>query len=213
MKGYRCIIFDSDGVLVDSENLSAKVFQEMAKELGFALDYERAVEQFTGSSMKGNLQFIRENIQGPLPDDFEEAFRKRTYEIFKTDLKAVPGVFDLITKLQVPFCVASSGPVEKIRLNLHLVNLLQHFENRIYSSYDIDSWKPEPGIFLHAAKEMGFAPGECVVIEDSDAGIRAALAGGFMVYALAGEQRREHFEQLGAVTFRNMKELERILGH
>ncbi len=212
MTAYKCIIFDSDGVLVDSETLSAKVFQEMARELGFMLDYERALEQFAGTSMKENLQFLRENIQGSLPDDFEEAFRKRTYEIFKTDLKAVPGVYDLITKLQVPFCVASSGPVEKIRLNLQLVNLLKYFENRIYSSYDIASWKPEPGIFLHAAKEMGFAPQECVVIEDSASGIRAALSGGFMAYALASGKRKGHFEQLGAVTFKNMKDLERILG-
>ena len=212
MKGYKCLIFDSDGVLVESETLSAKVFQEMARELGFELDFEPAVEQFAGISMKENLKFIRENIEGSLPEDFEKEFRQRTYEIFKSDLKAVKGVHDLIMKLQVPFCVASSGPVEKISLNLGLVKLLDHFENRIYSSYDIGNWKPEPGIFLHAAKEMGFTPEECVVIEDSASGIRAALSGGFMVYALASEKRRGHFEQLGAVTFRNMKELERLLG-
>jgi len=212
MKGYRCIIFDSDGVLVDSETFSAKVFQEMAGELGIELEFDAALEQFAGSSMKKNLQFIQEKLPGSVPEDFEEEFRKRTYEIFKSDLKALPGVAELIRKLQVPFCVASSGPPEKIRLNLGLVELLDHFENRIFSSYDIGTWKPDPGIFIHAAKEMGFAPGECVVIEDSDAGIRAALAGGFMVYALAGEQRREHFEQLGAVTFKNMKELEQLLG-
>jgi len=212
MSGYKCIIFDSDGVLVDSETLSARVFQEMAGELGFELGFETAVERFAGTSMKENLKFIQENIEGSLSQDFEKEFRQRTYEVFKTDLKAVEGVQDLIKKLQVPFCVASSGPVEKIRLNLGLVNLLSHFENRIYSSYEIGSWKPEPGIFLHAAKDMGFKPEECVVIEDSDSGIRAALAGGFMVYALASEKRRAHFEQLGAVTFASMKELEQLLG-
>jgi HAD superfamily hydrolase (TIGR01509 family) len=212
MNGYKCIIFDSDGVLVDSETLSAKVFQEMARELGFELDFEKAVEQFAGISMKENLQFIQENIQGLLPEDFEKEFRQRTYKVFKSDLKAVEGVQDLIKKLHVPYCVASSGPVEKISLNLGLVNLLDHFENRIYSSYEIGNWKPEPGIFLHAAKEMGFAPEECVVIEDSASGIRAALSGGFMVYALANALKRGHFEQLGAVTFKNMKELERLLG-
>lgn len=212
MKGYKCIIFDSDGVLVDSETLSARVFQEMAGELGFELNFETAVEQFAGISMKENLQFIRENIQGSLPEDFEQEFRQRTYEVYKTDLKAVAGVHDLIKKLRVPFCVASSGPSEKIRLNLGIVNLLDHFENRIYSSYDIGSWKPEPGIFLYAAKEMGFSPEECLVIEDSASGIRAAIAGGFMVFALAGEKRKSHFEQLGAIAFKNMKELEGLLG-
>jgi len=212
MKGYKCIIFDSDGVLVDSETLSAKVFQEMAKELGFELDFETAVEQFAGISMKENLKFIQENIQEALPEGFEEEFRQKSYKVFKSELKAVSGVHELIEKLHVPFCVASSGPVEKISLNLELVKLLHYFENRIYSSYDIGKWKPDPGIFLHAAREMGFAPEECVVIEDSDSGIRAALAGGFMVYALASEKRRKHFEQVGAVTFRNMKELEQLLG-
>ncbi|MDF1575913.1 MAG: HAD family hydrolase [Bacteroidales bacterium] len=212
MKGYKCVIFDSDGVLVDSETLSARVFQEIARELGLELDFETAVEQFAGISMKENLNFIRKNIPGTLPEDFEKQFRERTYELFKTELKAVEGIHDLTGKLQVPFCVASSGPVEKIRLNLQLVGLLEYFENRIYSSYDIGSWKPEPGIFLHAAKEMGFLPEECVVIEDSAAGIRAALSGGFMVYARAGERKRGHFEQLGAISFTHMKELERYLG-
>jgi len=212
MKGYKCIIFDSDGVLVDSESLSAKVFQEMAGELGFELDFETAVEQFAGISMQENLRFIQDKIQGALPVDFEQEFRQRTYQVFQSELKSVKGVPELIKKLQVPFCVASSGPVEKISLNLGLVKLLDHFENRIFSSYDIGSWKPDPGIFLHAAKEMGFAPEECMVIEDSDSGIRAALAGGFMVYALASEKKRRHFEQLGAVTFGNMKELEQLLG-
>jgi len=211
MAGYKCIIFDSDGVLVDSETLSAKVFQVMAKELGFELDFEKAVEQFAGTSMKENLQFIRENIQVPMPENFEKEFRSRTYDVFKKELKAVPGIIELISKLQVPFCVASSGPVEKIRLNLGLVGLKELFEGRIFSSYDIGKWKPDPGIFLHAAGEMGYAPEECVVIEDSAAGIRAAITGGFMVFALARKSKKAHFEQLGAVAFKDMKELESLL--
>ena len=212
MAGYKCIIFDSDGVLVDSETLSAKVFREMAMELGFELDMESAVEQFAGTSMKENLQFIRNNIQDPMPDEFEKKFRSRTYEVFKKELKAVPGIHQLISKLKLPFCVASSGPPEKIRLNLGLVGLLELFEGRIYSSYDIGKWKPDPGIFLHAAREMGYVPEECLVIEDSAAGIRAAITGGFMVFALARRNRKEHFQQLGAVTFEDMKELEKLLG-
>jgi len=211
MMEYKCIIFDSDGVLVDSETLSAKVFQQMARELGFDLDFETAVEKFAGTSMKENLQFIEENIKGELPVNFEREFRERTYEAFKADLQPVKGIHDLIKKLSIAFCVASSGPVEKIRLNLGLVNLLDSFENKIYSSYDIGSWKPEPGIFLHAAKNMGFAPDECVVIEDSAAGIKAAVAGGFKVYALANEKKKKTFELLGAIVFENMKELEILI--
>jgi HAD superfamily hydrolase (TIGR01509 family) len=212
MAGYKCIIFDSDGVLVDSETLSARVFQEMALELGFQLDFERAMEQFVGTSMKESIQFIEESIPGPIPDNFEQEFRRRTYEVFKRDLKAVPGIHEVVKKLQVPFCVASSGPAEKVRLNLGLTGLLEFFEDRIFSSYDIGKWKPDPGIFVHAASAMGFSPEECLVIEDSANGITAAINGGFMVFALAKENRKEHFQQLGAVTFSNMKELEKLLG-
>jgi HAD superfamily hydrolase (TIGR01509 family) len=209
---YKCVIFDSDGVLVDSETISASVFQEMAGELGLRMDFSSAVEQFSGSSMKENLQFIQEHISGALPSGFEKEFRARTYEAFKKDLKPVDGVRELIQKLRIPFCVASSGPPEKIRLNLGLVQLLEYFENKIFSSYDIDSWKPEPGIFLYAARSMGYEPEECVVIEDSAHGIHAALSGGFKVYALAKGENKKAFEQLGAIAFGSMKELEMLLG-
>lgn len=212
MAGYNCIIFDCDGVLVDSETLSARVFQDMALELGFELDFESAVEKFAGTSMKENLHFIQENIRGSLPESFEKEFRRRTYEEFKSKLEAIPGIHEVIAKLQVPFCVASSGPVEKIRLNLSLVGLLDRFEKRIFSSYDIGKWKPDPGIFVHAATKMGYSPEECVVIEDSAAGIQAAISGGFLVFALARKNRKKHYEQLGAVAFEDMKELEKLLG-
>jgi len=208
---YKCVIFDSDGVLVESETISARVFQEMAGELGLKLDYTSALEQFSGSSMKENLDFIEEHLSGELPQDFEKEFRARTYQAFQKDLRPVEGIRELIRKLDLPFCVASSGPPEKIRLNLGLVDLLEQFENKIYSSYEIGSWKPDPGIFLYAARSMGFQPEECVVIEDSTHGVRAALAGGFKVYARAKAGKKQDFEQLGAIAFESMKELEVLL--
>jgi HAD superfamily hydrolase (TIGR01509 family) len=211
MAGFKCIIFDMDGVLVDSETLSARVFQEMAGELGFDLDFETAVDRFAGTSMQENLQFIEEHIEGKLPPDFEKEFRERSYEVFKRDLQPVPGIHDLIDRLDIPYCVASSGPVEKIRLNLKLVDLLDRFENRIFSSYEIGRWKPDPGIFLHAARSMGFTAEECVVVEDSASGIQAAVAGGFRVYARANDSKKEAFEQLGATVFEDMKELEKLI--
>lgn len=207
----KCIIFDCDGVLVDSETISAKIFQQMAKELGFDLDYETAVDEFAGASMPENLRFIENNIDRDLPKGFEKEFRKRTYEAFKTDLKPIEGIHDLIKKVTLPFCTASSGPVEKIRLNLTTTNLIEQFEGKIFSSYDIGTWKPDPGIFLHAANVMGYSPNECVVIEDSDAGINAAIAGGFKVFALTNEKKKDIFEKLGATVFFSMKELELLL--
>lgn len=208
---YKCIIFDCDGVLVDSESISAKIFQEMAAELGFEMDFETAVEQFAGASMNDNIQFVANNISGEVPVDFEKEFRKRTYEAFKTDIKPIPGVKELLNKVNVPICVASSGPVAKIELNLTVTGLINKFKGRIFSCYDINSWKPEPEIYMHAAKEMGFTPDDCVVIEDSASGIRAGVAGGFKVFALANETKKQKFEQLGASVFESMKDLKSIL--
>ena len=204
---FKCIIFDCDGVLVDSESITARIFQQMASELGLEIDFETAIEQFAGYSMQENMDFLEKSIKGDLPVYFEKEFRKRTYKVFLQDLKPVEGIHEFIEKVRVPFCVASSGPSEKIRLNLTITNLIDRFNGNIFSSYDIGSWKPDPEIFLFAAKEMGFTPDECIVIEDSISGIKAAKAGGFRVYALANEKKNSKFKELGATVFSSMEEL------
>ena len=124
---YKCIIFDCDGVLVDSEAISARIFQEMLSELGCTLDFNLVLNQITGTSMQENLMFFETQAGRKLPDEFEHEFRKRTYEAFKNDLKPVAGIGELIDKIKVPVGVASSGPVKKIRLNLTTTGLIQKF--------------------------------------------------------------------------------------
>jgi HAD superfamily hydrolase (TIGR01509 family) len=209
---YKCIIFDCDGVLVDSETISAKIFQQMAAELGFEIDFETVLEQITGTSMTENLKFFGENIVGDLPADFESDYRKRSYKAFKTDLKPIEGIHDLLDKIKVPIGVASSGPVEKIELNLTTTKLIDYFGDNIFSCYEIGSWKPEPEIYLHAAKKMGFKPNECAVIEDSVVGVQAAKAGGFDCYGIVHGKNKNTFEELGATVFSDMKELGKMLG-
>ncbi|MDR7370154.1 HAD superfamily hydrolase (TIGR01509 family) [Flavobacterium aquidurense] len=121
------------------------------------------------------------------------------------------GVVAFIEKLKIPYCVASSGPVDKIRLNLETAGLLDKFENKIFSSYQIKSWKPDPGIFLHAAKEMGFNVKNCIVIEDSKAGVMAGINGGFKVYGLANDNNAADLKSEGAIVIKNYEELEIIL--
>jgi HAD superfamily hydrolase (TIGR01509 family) len=196
---------------VDSEAISAKVFQEMILELGAEIDFDTIMEQITGTSMKENLAFFGKHIERELPASFESEFRKRSYETFKTDLKPIKGIHDLLKKIIVPVGVASSGPVEKIRLNLTTTNLIHFFGENIFSSYEIGSWKPEPEIYLHAAKKMGFKPNECAVIEDSLPGIQAAKAGSFDVFGFATEKNKDAFEELGATVFFNVNELEHLL--
>lgn len=211
---YRCLIFDNDGVLVDSEAISNQVLVEMAASLGVSIALDDAIENFSGVSMASTLDYLRAHASGEFPDDFEEQFRRRSFELFKTDLNPVDGVIQVLRKLQlggVPFCVASSGPREKIRLSLTVTGLIPYFENRIFSSYDIDSWKPQPDIFLYAAREMGFQPNECAVVEDSLAGVKAAKAGGFEVFAYGNESNQSKLEELGATVFFVMPELLQLL--
>jgi len=210
---YKCIIFDCDGILVDSEAISSKVFIEMAKSLGVNIDLEFAIENFSGVSIKTTLEYIANKAGKELPENFEKEFRRRTFELFKTDLKPVKGVSELLDKINVPCCVASSGPREKLQLSLTTTNLFHKFENRIFSSYDIGSWKPNPEIFLYAAKEMDFKVSECAVIEDSLAGVKAARSGQFDVFALANAKNKDTLANLGAKIFFDMKELDQLLAN
>lgn len=208
---YKCVIFDCDGVLVDSEAISAKVFVKMISELGFSIDKNVVLEQITGTSMQENLKFFSGYIGSELPAHFEKEFRKRSFEAFKTNLKPIKGVHNLLNKIKIPAGVASSGPCEKIKLNLSTTNLLGFFGDNIFSSYDIGSWKPEPDIYLYAAKKMGFKPENCAVIEDSVPGITAAKSGGFDVFGFVNYGKESKIEKLGASVFHQMEELEKYL--
>ncbi|MFD0863999.1 HAD family hydrolase [Sungkyunkwania multivorans] len=207
MSGYKCVIFDCDGVLVDSENIGNQVLVEMANELGADIDLEYAFKMYVGSHLYACMQDIECLIGKPVPMSFETEFRKRSFDAFDRYLLPVNGVEGVLTSMRLPFCVASSGPQNKIRLNLKNTGLLQYFDNNIYSCYDINKWKPEPDIFIHAARDMGFQPSDCLVIEDSSKGIEAAIRGGFDVFAYAENGREHHFSYQPTETFTTMAEL------
>lgn len=207
----KCIIFDCDGVLVDTEKIGNGILLEMAQEHGFEMELEDAYRYFNGRSLKDCFCHIEEAIGQNLPKTFENEYREKSFEAFRTQVKPMEGVEDFINNLKIPYCVASSGPVEKIRLNLEVAGLLDKFENKIYSSYQIDSWKPEPGIFLHAAKEMGFEVKDCIVVEDSKSGVKAGISGGFKVYGLVNGFNNEDLEEEGAELFSSYEELGRLL--
>lgn len=203
----KCIIFDCDGVLVDTEKIGNGIMLEMAAEYGFKMKLEEAYRDFNGRKLKECFGYIEEAIGKKLPDTFEADYRQKSFEAFKTQVKPMEGVLSFIGKLKIPYCVASSGPVDKIRLNLEVAGLLDKFENKIFSSYQINSWKPEPGIFLHAAKEMGFDVKDCIVIEDSKAGVIAGIHGGFKVYGFANGFNNEDLQKEGAELFHSYEEL------
>lgn len=210
---YNGIIFDCDGVLVDSETISSRILIDMAHSLNIKLNIpeSEAIIRFSGVSMQTNLNFLEEMSGYKLPADFEQEFRHRTYNAFRQELQAIEGIHELLDSLPCEYCVASSGPREKIVLNLTTTKLIDKFKDRIYSSYDIDSWKPEPDIFLYAADNMKLKPSECAVIEDSISGVIAAVKGGFDVYGYANSFNKHLLEQHGATVFFHMSELHQLL--
>jgi len=211
MNDIKCIIFDCDGVLVDSEEIGTGVLLAMAEEYGLCMTLEEAMLNFSGRSLNECLLDIENRTGQKLPKDFTEVFRKITYEKYESELQPVAGVKEFIDSLTVAICVASSGPVDKIRSNLAITGLAGKFGKNIFSSYEINSWKPDPEIFLHAANEMGFSPEECIVIEDSKAGVISAIRGGFKVYALANENNSQILQNEGGIVFYSFEELNKLL--
>ncbi|MCM2420869.1 MULTISPECIES: HAD family hydrolase [unclassified Streptomyces] len=183
---YDLIIFDNDGVLVDSEPISNRILAGCLTELGHPTSYEESIRDYMGSAMHRVHELVLERSGQKLPEDFNDVFHARVFEAFRRDLQPVPGVADVLGKLAaegVPYCLASSGSHERIRVALHKTGLFEHFgEERIFSSQDVGRGKPAPDLFLHAAQVMGVAPGRCAVVEDSPLGVQAAVAAGMDVY-------------------------------
>ena len=211
MKKYKCVIFDCDGVLVDSEPVSIQVLVDIANEYGANIDLNYGMKHFKGSFFTACKQMITELAQKELPDSLESDYRQRSFEAFKKDMKPVKGVKNVIENLEIPFCVASSGPEDKIELNLGLTGLLPFFENKIFSCYKLQKWKPDPAVFLWAAETMGFMPEECVVIEDSISGVRAAKAGGFDVFGYVEHDYNNQLKGMATDTFDSMSKLLKMI--
>ncbi len=207
MSKYKCIIFDCDGVLVDSEPIGNQVLVDMANSYGADIDLDYAFKHFKGGSIYTCRDKIQALVNQPLSQDFIAEYRRRSYSAFKEQIQPVEGVKEVIELLSIPFCVASSGPTEKIRLNLELTGLLPYFEDNIFSCYTIEKWKPEPDVFIWAAKTMGFKPEDCVVIEDSLTGIQAAKAGGFDVFGFTAHDYNNELEAEATTTFNSMEKL------
>lgn len=211
MSKYQCVIFDCDGVLVDSEPIASQVMVDMANELGANIDLDYALKNFKGTSIHECQEHIAGLVEHEMPVDFLPRFRERSFASFKKNIKPVEGIAQVLRNLVLPFCVASSGPENKIRLNLELTGLLPFFEDRIFSCFAIEKWKPDPAVFLWAAETMGFQPHECLVIEDSLSGVDAARSGGFDVFGFTAHDYNNVLEGEATRTFDDMSNLLEML--
>ncbi|MBL9050962.1 MAG: HAD family hydrolase [Tabrizicola sp.] len=180
------IIFDCDGVLIDSEIISARMLVTELAKLGVAIDLDYVARNFLGRSYPTVMQQIRTEFGLSLPDSFEEDYRESLLAAFRRDLKVVPHVHDVLQSLAVPFCVATSSSPRRAAMSLELVGLSELVGERLFTSTMVARGKPAPDLFLLAAEKMGAAPEETLVIEDSLTGIRAGLAAGMTVWRFVG---------------------------
>lgn len=219
MPNPQLVIFDCDGVLVDSEPISLSVLIDIITEAGGDLDRQSAHDRFLGRSMASVVDMLREEHGVSLGHTALEDMRERLYEKFRKELEPISGIADAVGKLPVRYCVASSSQIERIELSLEITGLLPLFKGRIFSSSMVSAGKPAPDLFLHAARALGVAPSRCVVIEDSPAGVLAAKAAGMTVFAFTGGGHAAgeyHHAALGRAgpdrIFSDMRELPALLG-
>jgi HAD superfamily hydrolase (TIGR01509 family) len=179
----RAVIFDCDGVLVDSVGLAGEVLAEYLRDLGFNVTRQEATRRFGSGRMAGYIARFESETGKKLPQDFERELRRRRELVFRERLRPVVGAPELVSALRVPSCVASNGPMAQIEHSLRVVGLIERFEGRIFSAYSLRAWKPEPRLFLHAAETLGVAPEACAVVEDTELGLQAAVAAGMQAFA------------------------------
>ncbi|MFF5805624.1 HAD family hydrolase [Streptomyces sp. NPDC012746] len=213
--GYDLVIFDNDGVLVDSEPLANGILAGYLSELGHPTSYDESLRDYMGAAVHRVHDVVFERTGERLPAEFEETLHARTFAAFERELKPVPGVEDVLGALTaqgVAYCLASSGTHERIRVGHRAAGIDGWFEEEwIYSSEDVGQGKPAPDLYLHAADQMGVLPSRCVVVEDSPLGVRAAVAAGMDVYAFTGMLPAERLP--GATGyFGDMKQLIGLLG-
>ncbi len=214
---FDLIIFDCDGVLVDSETIACRIEAELMTTLGFPLSFDDVRRDFVGVSASGMCREIEARFGKKLPADMPQRMLEAAIAAFETELRPIPGIAATLSRLALPRCVASSSAPPRIRRSLELTELIGFFDPHLFSSTMVARGKPAPDVFVHAAREMGAAPSRCAVIEDSVPGVTAALAAGMTVLGFVGGDHcppghGDRLHALGAhAVFEAMSELPAIL--
>lgn len=205
------VIFDCDGVLVDTEVVANTVLAGLVTDLGFPTTTEESIRRYMGLSWASIVDTIRSEIGSEPPADLHGRYLSGVHEAWRRELRPIPGIVEVLDRLALPFCVASSGEHERVRLTLGLTGLLPRFEGKIFSATDVARGKPAPDLFLHAARSMGFDPDTTTVVEDTVPGVRAALAAGMRALAYARLIDARDLEAAGGEVFTDMADLPGLL--
>ena len=183
---YDLVIFDCDGVLVDSEMLSARVLMGMMAEVGLPITPEIFRSDFLGRSFAAAAARAEERFQAKLPDGFQLKYRQQLLACMQAELKPMAGIRDLLATMTVPFCLATSSSPQRLALSLQIAGLSDFFTGRAYTASEVEHGKPAPDLCFYAATRMQADVSRCLVIEDSEMGVRAALAANMQVWHFAG---------------------------
>ena len=205
------VIFDCDGVLVDSEPISNRVLADLLTEIGLPTTLEQSLGLFLGKSWKDNFLIIQERLGRAPPQELYEIYTNRMYQAFEAELKPIPGIESALDQISLKTCVASSGPHMKIRKTLGVTGLLPRFENHIFSADDVENGKPAPDLFLYACEKMGSKSSSSVVVEDALPGVKSAVSAGMTVLAYTPSGDVNDLKKPGVATFEDMLQLPNIL--
>ncbi|MBV1879082.1 MAG: HAD family hydrolase [Pseudomonadales bacterium] len=218
MNKFELVIFDCDGVLVDSERIANEVFAKVLNEVcGLSLSLEDMFQHFVGHSSSQCMKIVEQMLGEKPPSDLELTYQNKITTALKKSLMPVNGIASVLSEISIPYCVASSGSYEKMQVTLGKTGLLQFFAGNIYSTSDVAFGKPYPDIYLHAAQNMGFSdPSKCLVIEDSPLGVEGGVAAGMTVFGYSELMDENRLRNSGAHhTFDNMalllREIERYV--
>jgi len=210
---FDLVIFDCDGVVVDSERIGNRVFRRFLADLGLRFSEAQVYERFLGRALADSLKIIEELLGRPVPAELVDRYKQTRDDTLRAEVEAVNGVREVLQDLDTPYCIASSGDHDKMRATLGATGLLPLFEGRIFSATDVPNAKPAPDVFLLAASSMRAAPARTAVVEDTVGGITAACAAGMTAFGFAGLTPASKLIDAGAsATFGDMRELRALLG-
>ncbi|WP_221265685.1 HAD family hydrolase [Oleiagrimonas soli] len=205
---FQLLILDCDGVLVDSERITNRVFAEMLGELGLSLSLADMFEYFVGLTMTQCLERITDLLGHPAPPGFVAAYDRRTRAALEREVQPVPGIVEALDRITLPCCVASNGEQAKMRATLGATGLWPRFRGRTFSAEDVPRPKPAPDVYLLAAERSDTDPADCLVIEDTPTGVAAAVAAGMTVFGYAASMPSHRLLAAGAhAVFEDMREL------
>jgi HAD superfamily hydrolase (TIGR01509 family) len=208
---WDLVIFDCDGVLVDSEPIAGRIFAGMLGEIGLPMTYEEEA-RFRGRSLKDCLEIAGALRGRPVPEGFAEAYQARLLDAFRRELRATAGVVEALDRIFVPICVASSSGPARMRTALDVTGLLPRFDGRLFSATEVARGKPFPDLFLYAADCMRASPRRCAVVEDTVLGVQAGVAAGMTVFGYSAAAIPDALAVCGARVFTDMRELPDLIG-